>query len=66
MRTLADHERDLTPFLQSEQRLLMKMGLDNPDTYWHLATAGHRDYVVSDLRGTTTDLELSAARRRVH
>ncbi|HEU0191868.1 MAG TPA: hypothetical protein VFR17_11475 [Mycobacterium sp.] len=51
-----DYERD-HPFLQSGTGPFTKMGLDNPDTLYFGARlqAGH-EYVVTGVRGTTTDL----------
>ncbi|MFV0493667.1 hypothetical protein [Mycobacterium sp.] len=51
-----DYERD-HPFLQSGTGPFTKMGLDNPDTlYFGTRVQADRDYVVSGVRGTTTDL----------
>ena len=51
-----DYCRD-HPFLQSGTGPFTKMGLDNPDTLYFgtRVQAGH-EYVVSGVRGTTTDL----------
>jgi len=51
-----DYERD-HPFLHSGTGPFTKMGLDNPDTLYFgtRVVAGH-EYVVSGVRGTTTDL----------
>ena len=51
-----DYDRD-HPFLQSGTGPFTKMGLDNPDTLYFgtRVQAGH-EYVVSGVRGTTTDL----------
>ncbi len=51
-----DYERD-HPFLQSGTGPFTKMGLDNPDTlYFGTRVHADRDYVVTGMRGTTTDL----------
>ena len=51
-----DYERD-HPFLQSGTGPFTKMGLDNPDTlYFGTRVHADRDYVVTGVRGTTTDL----------
>ena len=51
-----DYDRD-HPFLQSGTGPFTKMGLDNPDTLYFgtRVQAGH-EYVVTGIRGTTTDL----------
>lgn len=51
-----DYDRD-HPFLQSGTGPFTKMGLDNPDTLYFgtRVRAGH-EYVVTGVRGTTTDL----------
>jgi len=51
-----NHERD-HPFLLSGTGPFTKMGLDNPDTlYFGTRVLPDHDYVVTGLRGTTTDL----------
>jgi hypothetical protein len=51
-----DYDRD-HPFLQSGTGPFTKMGLDNPDTlYFGTRLHADRDYVVTGVRGTTTDL----------
>lgn len=51
-----DYDRD-HPFLQSGTGPFTKMGLDNPDTlYFGTRVHANYDYVVSGVRGTTTDL----------
>ena len=51
-----DYDRD-HPFLQSGTGPFTKMGLDNPDTLYFgtRVQAGH-EYVVTGVRGSTTDL----------
>lgn len=51
-----DYDRD-HPFLQSGTGPFTKMGLDNPDTLYFgtRVQAGH-EYVVTGIRGTTTDV----------
>ena len=51
-----DYDRD-HPFLQSGTGPFTKMGLDNPDTlYFGTRVQAGREYVVTGVRGTTTDL----------
>ncbi len=51
-----DYDRD-HPFLQSGTGPFTKLGLDNPDTlYFGTRVQAGREYVVSGVRGTTTDL----------
>lgn len=51
-----DYDRD-HPFLQSGTGPFTKMGLDNPDTlYFGTRVHANHDYVVTGVRGTTTDL----------
>ena len=51
-----DYDRD-HPFLQSGTGPFTKMGLDNPDTmYFGTRVLADHDYVVTGVRGTTTDL----------
>ena len=51
-----DYDRD-HPFLQSGTGPFTKMGLDNPDTmYFGTRVHADHDYVVTGVRGTTTDL----------
>ncbi|BBX41496.1 hypothetical protein [Mycobacterium simiae] len=51
-----DYDRD-HPFLQSGTGPFTKMALDNPDTlYFGTRVHANHDYVVSGVRGTTTDL----------
>jgi hypothetical protein len=51
-----DYDRD-HPFLLSGTGPFTKMGLDNPDTlYFGCRVQPDRDYLVSGVRGTTTDL----------
>jgi hypothetical protein len=50
------HDRD-HPFFLSGTGPFTKMGLDNPDTlYFGTRVQAGREYVVSGVRGTTTDL----------
>ncbi|HZA12318.1 hypothetical protein [Mycobacterium sp.] len=50
------YDRD-HPFFLSGTGPFTKMGLDNPDTlYFGARVQADRDYVVSGIRGTTTDL----------
>jgi len=51
-----DYDRD-HPFLQSGTGPFTKMGLDNPDTlYFGTRVGAGHEYVVTGVRGTTTDL----------
>jgi hypothetical protein len=51
-----DYERD-HPFLQSGTGPFTKMGLDNPDTlYFGTRVRAGYEYVVTGVRGSTTDL----------
>lgn len=51
-----DYERD-HPFLLSGTGPFTKMGLDNPDTlYFGCRVHANHDYLVTGIRGTTTDL----------
>ncbi len=51
-----DYDRD-HPFLLSGTGPFTKMGLDNPDTlYFGCRVQPDRDYLISGVRGTTTDL----------
>ncbi|BBY24297.1 hypothetical protein [Mycobacterium stomatepiae] len=51
-----DYDRD-HPFLQSGTGPFAKMGLDNPDTlYFGTRVHANHDYLVTGVRGTTTDL----------
>ena len=61
-----DYDRD-HPFMQSGTGPFTKMGLDNPDTlYFGTRVQPGHEYVVTGRRGTTTDLSLPDAGRRVH
>ena len=56
MHMVFDYERD-HPMLLSGTGPFTKMGLDNPDTmYFGCRVQADHDYVVTGVRGTTTDL----------